>query len=145
MFKDVQFMTAKQKQQVFNAWKRFIKGGFKFEQFSDALYKHLSLHCSFIAHYNRGGFWETYFQNPQDTAKFFTQFDRTKGCESVEYGMNWIRGDYEDLNNALVDFVQPLLAIIYTQCGNEERDHDISAAKRLLEKHGYSEVAGMIA
>jgi len=115
-FKDVKFMSAKEKQTVLNAWKRFIKSGFSFKQFSKALYNHLVQHCNFIAHYNRSGFWGTYFQDPEDTQKFLNQFDRSKGCVSIEYGMDyWIQGgngasaEYYDINNAIVDALEPLL------------------------------------
>lgn len=66
-FKDTKFMTAKEKQTVIRAWERFLKNGCKPNDFTKALYHHLINHCSFIAHYDLGGFYSTYFSEPEDT------------------------------------------------------------------------------
>jgi hypothetical protein len=102
---DTKFMSAKEKDQVLRAWQRFLKGGCKFSQFTKALYSHLTQHCSFIAHYNRNGFWYDYFYNEPVREKFFTQFDRDLGCISIEYGGDyWLKSEaYADLNNKMVD------------------------------------------
>lgn len=138
-FKDVKFMSAKEKQTVLNAWKRFIKSGFSFKQFSKALYNHLIQHCNFIANYDRNGFWRTYFQDPEDTQKFLNQFDRSKGCVSIEYGMtHWIQGgcnEYHDINNALVDVLEPLLPQIRENLRSNEIERakaEVNAAQRKL-------------
>ena len=52
-FKDSEFMTAKEKGLVLAQWRRFVERGFNFEHFSDRIYKHLTLHASFIAHFDR--------------------------------------------------------------------------------------------
>ena len=85
-FKDVRFMTAAEKRRVLLQWVRFMKSGFD-------------------AHFNRGGFYEEYFKNPSDTQRFLDQFDRSKGCRSVEYGdAGWLNDEeYRDLNGAMVD------------------------------------------
>jgi len=56
-------------------------------------------------YYNRGGFSQTYFEDPEDTMRFMRQFDREQGCVSVEYGMKqWLKTeDYQDINTAMVD------------------------------------------
>jgi hypothetical protein len=61
MLKDSKFMTAEQKKKVLRQWDKFIEGGFGFHLFTDAIYQHLNLHCGFIAHYNRAGFYSTYW------------------------------------------------------------------------------------
>ena len=108
MFKSVKFLTAQEKQQVYNAWVRFIRGGCKRSQFSNALYKHLHLHCGFIAHYNRAGFYDLYFADEGQKAKFFRQFDRSQSCKPAEgywvlTGGNDVTQGYHDINNAMVD------------------------------------------
>ena len=125
-FKDVKFMSAREKESVFKAWVRFVRNGFRAEDFTNRLYKHLSLHCSFIAHYNQGGFYAVYFTDPQQTLRFLSQFDREKGCVSVEYGMTyWIRGgndvtgEYYDLNNAMVDAIAGDLPEIYQRLSTD--------------------------
>ncbi len=61
MLKDSKFMTAEQKKKVLIQWDKFMEGGFSFHLFADAIYQHLNLHCGFIAHYNRAGFYSTYW------------------------------------------------------------------------------------
>jgi len=121
-FADAEFMTADEKCKVLKAWIRFVKGGFNFKHFTKALYSHLTLHCSFIAHYNRNGFYDTYFSDPEDTLRFLGQFDRSQGCISVEYGSPyWITdGDYSDINSAMVDAVSDLLPEIKERLLEEE-------------------------
>jgi hypothetical protein len=76
------------------------------------LYEHLTLHCSFIAHYNRQGFFDTYFIYPASSRRFFSQFDNMEGCLSVEYsGLDWLyHPEAEDLNRAMVIVAASLLA-----------------------------------
>jgi hypothetical protein len=63
LLKDSQFMTAEQKKRVLRQWDTFIEGGFGFHLFTDAIYQHLNLHCGFIAHYNRLGFYSVYWND----------------------------------------------------------------------------------
>jgi hypothetical protein len=63
MLRDSEFMTAEQKKKVLRQWDRFIEGGFSPHLFTDAVYQHLNLHCGFIAHYNRAGFYSTYWND----------------------------------------------------------------------------------
>jgi hypothetical protein len=87
-----------------------------FRRFTKRLYEHLIQHCSYIAHFCRRGFYQTYFADPEALQRFLDQFDRLKGCVSTEYGMTyWIRDgndvsqEYYDLNNALVDAIADML------------------------------------
>lgn len=119
-FADVKFMTGSEKELVLKAWKLFLKslvgGDFKtvisdgygnkmptsFGKFSDRLYKHLTLHCSFIAHFNRAGFYSHYFDDMERMVEFIDQFDPKGFMKSVEYGGTyWKNGDYADLNGAM--------------------------------------------
>lgn len=112
---DAKFMTATEKELVLKQWTTFVKHGFKFEHFTDRIYKHLTLHCSFIAHFNRLGFYETYFIDHEDTLRFLGQFDKDRGCNSVEYGGDyWINHpEMSDLNQALIGAVEPYLKDFY--------------------------------
>jgi len=105
-FTDTKFMSANEKAKVYNAWKRFLKGGCRFTQFTKALYLHLTLHCSFIAHYNRACFYNFYFMDQYTKKEFFSQFNRNLGCKSVEYGWSsWLTDErYADINNAMVNY-----------------------------------------
>ena len=132
---DTQFMTAYEKEIVLKQWTTFVRGGFKQIHFTHSLYKHLTLHCSFIAHYNRAGFYYIYFENPENTQKFIGQF--TTGT-SVEYGADyWITDkEYSDINSAMVDVMKQHADKLLSTFCNAEKDRDISIAKSLLAKHG---------
>jgi hypothetical protein len=133
-------MTAKEKELVLKRWVRFVKNGFRMSDFTKALYEHCINHCSFIAHFNRGGFYATYFEQPEMTAHFLTQFDKDRGCVSIEYGDTyWLTApDYQDINSAMCDAIEPYKKAIYQDCATRERDRDLATARALLEKHHVS-------
>ncbi len=82
-FRDVEFMSAREKELVLKAWVRFVRNGLRFEDFTRRLYEHLHLHCGFIAHYDRAGFYRTYFENEEETVLFLSQFDKRGESRSV--------------------------------------------------------------
>lgn len=151
-FKDSEFMSAKDKKLVLNDWDRFLqalvtdaekvyvdKYGNElpkpFRKFTKRLYEHLHLHCSFIAHYDRLGFYNTYFIDFSDTVGFIRQFDIDFDCFSVEYGKNyWIRGDYEDLNTAMIEAMNKYKTNIYLKIEKKEQQKDFEEIKRLSGK-----------
>jgi len=90
MFTDVQFVTAKEKELVLKNWETFLKHGLQKKRFTKRLYDHLHLHCGFIAHYSRDGFYSTYFEAGEDTQRFFEHF-----CNHTPVV------DYDDLNTAM--------------------------------------------
>jgi hypothetical protein len=121
-FKDVRFMTAAEKRKVLRQWVRFLK----------SLYHHLIQHCSFIAHYNLGGFYGVYFEDPSATQRFLDQFDRSKGCLSVEYGYAWWINDedYRDINNAMVDAAAALMPSLRSML----KERETAKARQELEQ-----------
>lgn len=153
-FTSVQYMTAGQKKRVYDNWKRFVEaiaGGVSGDDlarlFTQPLYHHLTQHCSFIAHYNRFGFFETYFQEPEDTVRFFTQFDPIGDQRSVEYGESWwVRGGngtqepYQDLNQAMCEVVRPHMTAINRLATHRQEAMDVARANVLLAKHGRATV-----
>ena len=123
-FKSVQFMPARDKERVFKDWNRFLvplaldePGDEPDGRFTHLLYHHLPQHCSYIAHYNRHGFYVTYFADPEDAPKFLQQFDKDKGYVSYEYGGVWwlpgADGDYSDINGAMCEAFEPKKGEIY--------------------------------
>jgi hypothetical protein len=136
-FRDGEFMSAREKELVLKAWVRFVKNGLGFRDFSRRLYEHLSLHCQFIAHYDRTGFYRTYFERGEDTVQFLTQFDKRGECRSVEYGMvSWLTGEYGDLARAMVEEASPYIPKLMEQAQARQREADLAEAQRLLAKHG---------
>lgn len=133
-FSDVEFMSGKEKRSVLKDWERFIESGFERKHFTNRLYKHLTLHCSFIAHYNIEGFYSVYFDEKRNTGRFMDQF--TTGV-STEYGMTyWLKGDYEDINQAMCKVMQKYAPDLSKKLTREVEEEDIIIAKTLLAKHG---------
>ncbi len=135
---DSEFLSAKEKALILKQWKRFLTNGLRFGDFTDRLYKHLSLHCMFIAHYSRDGFYSTYFEDPESTIKFLHQFDADYRYRSIEYGMTaWVESpEYSDVNMAMCDILAPLKVDLYASLSTKAREKDVAVAKALLAKHG---------
>ncbi len=137
-FNGAQFLSAREKALVLKAWVRFLKNGLRWEDFSDRLYTHLSLHCSFIAHYNRAGFYATYFENGEDTMRFLSQFDKRGDCLSVEYGASWwLHGDNEDVNEAMIEEASAYIPALLGQASGKAKETDLAEAQRLAAKHDF--------
>lgn len=130
-FKDAEFMTAREKELSYKDFIRFVKNGFQSGHFTKRLYDHLHLHCGFIAHYNKSGFYATYFEEPEDTARFINNFDRDRR----NFNSYISQGDYADINTAICNFIDGVKSDIYEKCSSLERNRDIETARKLLRKH----------
>lgn len=126
-------MPSDEKEKVLKDWKRFIESNFDKAKFTKRLYSHLIQHCEFIAHYNQGGFYGTYFEDPEDTLKFIKQFDKSQGCFSVEYGFDyWLNSDdYKDINTAMVEAMEPYKSEIYPRLKQRARERKLGEIERL--------------
>jgi hypothetical protein len=143
VMKDTKFMTGKEKEKVLQHWETFLKNGCKRADFTKDLYHHLINQCSFMAHYDINGFYDTYFAEGEDTVHFLSQFDRSKGYRSVEIGMTyWIRDGndvcqgYYDINNAMVDIAGKYIPALVAGAEGHQKKADLARAKALLAKHG---------
>ncbi len=115
-----EFMNKKGKSLVLKDWINFFSNGFKFKHFTNRLYKHLVQHCSFIAHYDRDGFFFHYFADPLDIKRFLKQFDEKYDCCSTEiHNYGWIENEYSDINNLMVKKIKPYLRKFYLKLENE--------------------------
>ncbi len=138
-FRTARFMSAAHKATIVRAWVRFVKSGWKSEQFPKALYDHLIQHCSFIAHSNRVGFYSHYFVSGDSTSVFLSQFDSCGPCSSVEYGGHyWLSGDYEDINRAMIAEGQRFIPSLLESAHRRQKAADIASATALLARHGIS-------
>ncbi len=132
-FRASEFMTIREKELVLKTWLRFLGNGLRFKDFTDRLYKHLHLHCGFIAHYDRPGFYETYFENGEDTVRFLSRFDKRENLQSVGYGGS---GEYEDLARAMIEEGAAFIPKLMEAARAKQRAADLAEAQRLLAKHG---------
>jgi hypothetical protein len=140
IFSDESYLTAQQKNKVLHAWARFLKGGCLKSQFTEDLYNHLTQHCSFIAHFDRHGFYNFYFERiTPDLARFFDQFDPRKPGISAEYGMTyWLNDGHTgtDLNREMREAAGPFLDGLRNNFEEIRRQRDISTARSLLAQYG---------
>ncbi len=128
-FADSPFMPAEEKRRVLRAWVRFFKHGLQYRHFTKALYRHLTLHCGFIAHYDRRTFHRFYFEDGEELGRFLDQFDRSSGCLGAETGSTyWLTGTHADLNAAMVDAVKGMIPAF--------RDH----ARRMIEQAARADI-----
>jgi len=137
-FRDAEFMTAKEKGLVLKAWNTFLKHGLKRKHFIDRLYKHLTLHCSFIAHFDANGFHRTYFGASRLAAiRFLEMFDPNGDGISAEYGSrSWLENmNYSDINQAMREVAGPYIGGLIKAKNAEERAADLAEAVRLLKKY----------
>ena len=112
-FTSVKFMS-KEEEEVLKDWKSFIKSEFSYRTFTKRIYEHLTLHCMFIAHYSKDGFYSTYFVDPGDTLKFLRQFDKDFNFKSIEYGSEvWLKGEYGDINEAMTKEIEKYKKELY--------------------------------
>lgn len=147
VFSDVQFMTAAEKGKVARQWERFLKhlsiNGCSTEEnvnlFPKSLYEHLHLHCGYIAHYNRYGFFETYFVRHSDCADFVRRWtDRDSTPWSNGPALFDMMPDYRDLGGHMVAVARKYGPAIMAKAKTAVRSQDIALAHQLLAKHGVS-------
>jgi hypothetical protein len=104
---DTKFLSAEGKKYILRQWKTFIKSGFNPGRFTETIYDHLHLHCGFIAHYNRSGFYYTYWNDevirfaadnsyePVPAPKVFYEWERFLKAFDI-------RGEHSDINTAMM-------------------------------------------
>lgn len=140
IFRDEKFMSATEKHLVLRAWITFLRHGCQREHFTERLYQHITLHCSFIAHYDRLGFYGVYFARPNsETIRFLDQFDPSKPGQSAEMGDTfWLAPHVSavDLNEAMREAAGPFIPRLRLQAVEAERQSDLTIAAAILAKYG---------
>ena len=69
-FTPTKWDTAKDKAAFAKQFVRFVQSDFAAKHFTEKFYRRLSNTFGHIAHYNRGGFWETFFTTTADKVRF---------------------------------------------------------------------------
>ena len=127
-FEDERFMSAAEKRLTLSAWKTFLKHGCQLEHFTERLYHHLIQHCSFIAHYDRHGFYGVYFETPnKQTSRFFDQFDPSGPGIGAESGDIWWLHNTTgcDLSRAMRHVAMSYIPKLRYQFAATERQRDL--------------------
>jgi hypothetical protein len=137
--KDTEFMTAKEKEITLKQWETFVKHGFLPNHFKRRIYQHLTMHCSFIAHYSNQGFYDFYFREPTRILRFMEQFDRrVNGGRGIEIGgTHWLTNpEYNDINTAMCEVMEEHADRLREGIKADQRHNDLMVAKAILEKYG---------
>ena len=72
-FTPTQWNTTEDKTAFAKRFVRFVQNDFAAKQFTDKFYRRLCSTFGNIAHYNRGGFWDTFFTTTADKVRFLEQ------------------------------------------------------------------------
>jgi len=65
-----QWATTEDKEKFIHQFKKFVESGFELKHFPKWFYNRLSNCFGHIAHYNQGGFYETFFTTTRDKIRF---------------------------------------------------------------------------
>ena len=84
-FTATQWESAEQKAKFANQFIDFILSGYKATKFPKWFYNRLSMCFGFIAHYNRGGFYDTYFTNDSNVHNFLNSIIDFNCCGDPEF------------------------------------------------------------
>jgi hypothetical protein len=121
-FTDAQFMSADDKRKLLKAWTTFVSHGFQRRHFTNRIYKHLSLHCGHIAHFNIDGFYSTWFVHGAARREFMAYF--------LGYR---VLPDYEDVQEELKQVLARAVPELEAQATRDEVA-DLEAARDAINK-----------
>ncbi len=111
---DADFLSAEEKFKVLKQWEIFVNSGFLHERFTRNIYEHLHLHCGYIAHYDRGGYYYTFWNDEilRYAAKNNCVLSPVPGIfyEWKRFLKQFtVRGDYSDINTAMMIILKAVL------------------------------------
>lgn len=125
-FADVEFMTAKQKDNAYKCFKKVIDNR-NISYMDKNLYTHLHVHCSFIAHYDIHGFKATY-SGYDGFTRFVNHFMK------LEYYVTDYP-DYRDVNLAIVKYVKENYNEVIKEMKEQEKEADLAILKAISQKY----------
>lgn len=112
-FTPTKFTSAAKKAQFANDFVAFVESNFAWQLFSQSFYRQLSNTFAHIAHYDRHGFFQTFFEDVYDKLTFLTQCveytpvgDPAWTYSDVERELqSWLAtsGEYEKLQNRVME------------------------------------------
>lgn len=133
-YRDAQYMTAEEKRRAFRTFQKVIRSR-SIERLDKNLYRHLTQHCGFIAHFDIEGFKAAY--RGRSFRRFVEHFDRNHP-NFGGFCPVWVdQPEYADINRDMVDFVTAEAPRIYAELDEMERQAELAALQALAAKHGY--------
>jgi len=130
-FTPTKWETAKDKAAFANRFVRFVQSDVSAKHFTEKSYRRLSNTFGHIAHYNRGGFFETFFTTTADKVRF------------LEMTLRWSWGGdpawtYSDVERALQEWLQAsgLLEKYRQSLAEETEAWERGQLARLQAKYG---------
>lgn len=130
-FTDSKWLTADDKRKILKQWTGFVRNGFPETSFTNAVYEHLHLHCGYIAHYNKHGFYGEYWgAYARDLHRHATEDHFSVRTIPAAF-YNWERfirqftiwGDYTDISTALMIVLKTELECLEKDLLMEVRGH----------------------
>lgn len=131
MYTATQWSTVQDKEKFVRQFIKFVTKGFRFCDFPKWFYIKLSNCFGHIAHYNQGGFYETFFQSTQDKAAF------VQHClEADTYGSPAFT--FCDVEKELQQWLKDnkFLEKLERQAHQEQEDEERKTLARLQAKYG---------
>lgn len=120
-----QFSTAEEKAKFLNDLANFVKSGFLYTKFSKKLYTRLSMCFGHIAHYNKDGFYHTWFDTERGRFEWIQHIAKHTCYGSPEY-------TYSDAERKFIQWLQgPEGETIISQIKTNMRDEEIASAHRM--------------
>ncbi len=131
-FTATQWETGTEKQKFARHFIRFVESDFRRTLFYDWFYKRLSCTFGHIAHYDRSGFYSTFFESTQGKADFLAIcLENTAGDPAFTYS---------DVEKFLQDWLREKnWLIFYQQKASDEREQN-ERAQLAYPKQKYEEV-----
>ncbi len=130
-FTPTKWETAKDKAAFANRFVRFVESDFALKHFTEKFYRRLTNTFGHIAHYNRGGFFETFFTTSANKVRF------------LEMTLRWSwggdpAGTYSDVERVLQQWLQAsgLLEQYRQRLAEETEAGERAELTRLQAKYG---------
>ncbi|MHB8879915.1 MAG: hypothetical protein ACYC69_00235 [Thermodesulfovibrionales bacterium] len=130
-FADSKWLSADEKRKILKQWTGFVKNGFPETSFTNSIYEHLHLHCGYIAHYNKHGFYGEYWgAYARDLHRHAKEDNFTLRPIPMAF-YNWesfirqfnIWGDYTDISTAMMIVLKTELEFLEKDLLREARGH----------------------
>ena len=130
-FADSKWLSADEKRKVLKQWTAFVKNGFPETLFTRSIYEHLHLHCGYIAHYNKQGYYGEYWGAYAGDLHRHARENHFAVRPVPKAFYNWesfvrqfdIWGDYRDIGAAMMMVLKTELECLEGDLIKEARGH----------------------